>query len=293
MNKQSPTEKLLIVGCGDIGQRLARQINPLGYQVTGLRRQLVTDLPYLHYRQCDVTNAEQLHPLLAEGFDVIVISMTPAERSDEGYEKAYVNSCKQLISGLQQQTYKPRLIMFVSSTAVYAQQDGSWVDETSPTNPDGFSGKRLLEAEDIILNSDYPGSILRCSGIYGPGRHRLIEQVINQRASASPHYTNRIHAEDCAAALVHLIERAKQRPLDAIYVATDSNPAPMIEVVSWIAEQLGIHQFVAADAINERGNKRISNQRLLDTGLQLRYPDFKTGYADLLASYLPQITRKK
>ena len=285
MNKQSPAEKLLIVGCGDIGQRLARQISPLGYQVTGLRRQPVTDLPYLRYRQCDVTNAEQLHPLLAEGFDVIVISMTPAERSDEGYEKAYVNSCRQLISGLQQQIYKPRLIMFVSSTAVYAQQDGSWVDETSPTNPDGFSGKRLLEAEDIILNSDYPGSILRCSGIYGPGRHRLIEQVINQRASASPHYTNRIHADDCAGVLAHLIELAKRQTLDPVYLATDSSPTPMREVVSWIAQQLDISDFLAADAVNERGNKRIGNQRLLSTGYTLRYPDFRAGYSELIANY--------
>lgn len=285
MNEPVLSEKLLIIGCGDIGQRLAQQLAPCGYDITGLRRRACSDLPYLGYRQCDVTQAGQLAPILAEGFDVIVISMTPAERSDGGYQQAYVQSCQQLIAGLKQQTHTPRLILFVSSTAVYGQNDGSWVDETSPTQPEGFSGQRLLEAEQTLLNSGYNGSILRFSGIYGPGRNRLIEQVINHRASASPHYTNRIHVEDCAGVLAHLIELAKKQALEPVYLATDSNPTPMREVVSWIAQQLDLSDFLAADAINERGNKRISNQRLLSTGYVLRYPDFRLGYRELIADY--------
>lgn len=285
MTEKLLTEKLLIIGCGDIGQRLAHQLAHLGYAVTGLRRRACSDLPYVHYRQCDVTQAEQLQPILADGFDVVVNSMTPAERSDEGYKKAYVDSCQQLIAGLNQQTYPPRLILFVSSTAVYGQNDGSWVDESSPTLPEGFSGKRLLEAEQTLLKSGYNSSIVRFSGIYGPGRNRLIEQVINQRASASPHYTNRIHADDCARVLAHLIELAKRQTLDPVYLATDSSPTPMREVVSWIAQQLDISDFLAADAVNERGNKRIGNQRLLSTGYTLRYPDFRAGYSELIANY--------
>lgn len=285
MNNPALTEKLLIVGCGDIGQRLAQQLDPCAYQVTGLRRSACSDLPYLRYRQCDVTQAGQLQPILADGFDVVIISMTPAQRSDEGYQQAYVDSCQQLIASLKQQTHKPRLLLFVSSTAVYSQNDGSWVDESSPALPEGFSGKRLLEAEQLILNSEYNSSIVRFSGIYGPGRNRLIEQVINRRASASPHYTNRIHADDCAGVLAHLIELAKQQTLEAVYLATDSSPTPMVEVVSWIAQQLGVSDCLAANAINERGNKRIGNQRLLGTGYTLRYPDFRAGYSELIANY--------
>lgn len=285
MTEALSTEKLLIIGCGDIGQRLAQQLTPHGYDITGLRRRACSDLPYLCYRQCDVTQAGQLAPILAEGFDLIVISMTPAERSDAGYQQAYVESCQQLIAGLEQQSYKPRLILFVSSTAVYGQSDGSWVDETSPTLPEGFSGKRLLEAEQVLLKSGYHSSMVRFSGIYGPGRNRLIEQVINQRASASPHYTNRIQVEDCAGVLAHLIEVAKAQPLEPVYLATDSSPTPMREVVGWIAQQLDISDFLAADAVNERGNKRISNQRLLSTGYQLRYPDFRLGYSELITDF--------
>jgi len=275
-------EKLLIIGCGDIGCRLAEQLATKPYHITGLRRSAVENLPYLQYRQCDVSQPEAFTRILTEGYDVIVVSMTPSESSDSGYRLAYVDTCQHLITALNSLNKKPRLIIFVSSTSVYAQQDGSWIDETSPTCPASFSGLRLLEAERIIQHSGYPHCILRFSGIYGPGRTRLIDQVRQQRASNSTHFTNRIHADDCAGALAHLIERHKTSPIDSVYVATDNAPSPMIEVVSWIGAQLGIENVVSANATNERGNKRISNRRLLATGYQLRYPDFKEGYKALL-----------
>lgn len=279
----SSQEKLLIIGCGDIGQRLAQQLDPNRYQITGLRRHPPQDLPYLQYRACDATQAEQIDALLSsEAFDVIVISMTPAERSDAGYELAYVQTCRNLVAELKRHQRQPRLILFVSSTAVYGQNDGSWVDELSPTEPASYSGKRLLEAEQVIQESGFAHSSVRFSGIYGPGRNRLIEQVKQQRASASPHYTNRIHADDCAGVLAHLIELQRTQDLASIYLATDSLPTPMIEVVRWIAGQLSIKDFLSPETVNERGNKRIGNKRLLMSGYSLRYPDFRIGYAGLI-----------
>jgi nucleoside-diphosphate-sugar epimerase len=283
INLSSP-EKCLIIGCGDIGQRLAEQLQPLGYQVTGLRRSICDNLPYLSYCSGDATSIEQMSSLLAEGFNIIFISMTPGERSDAGYKQAYVDSCRTLLQALDFQQQKPRLILFVSSTSVYAQQDGSWIDETSPTTPEGFSGKRLLEAEQLIRQSGHGHTIVRFSGIYGPGRRRLIEQVRQKRASASPHYTNRIHADDCAGVIAHLIKLQRTQDIAPIYLATDSSPTSMIDVVSWIAEQLDITDFLASDAVNERGNKQISNQRLLASGYRFMYPDFRSGYATLLVS---------
>jgi nucleoside-diphosphate-sugar epimerase len=277
----SSQEKVLIIGCGDIGQRLARQLDGAAYTTVGLRRSALADLPYLRYQQADATDATQLALLLNENFNVIVITMTPSERSDAGYQSAYVSSCRALLEGLRGKPV-PRLILFASSTAVYAQHDGRWVDESSPTQPESFSGKRLLEAEQLLAHSGYPHCIVRFSGIYGPGRHRLIEQVKQRRASASPHFTNRIHADDCAGVLVHLITLSKQQILESVYLATDSSPTPMVEVVSWIAQQLGIEEFIAADTLNERGNKQISNKRLVDSGYQLQYPNFQAGYSELL-----------
>lgn len=277
-------EKLLILGCGDIGQRLAQCLPKNTHEIIGLRRNPPQDLPFLRYQACDATNTSELGDVLRQDFSVIVISMTPSERSDAGYLRAYVQTCKNLVDELRTQSLTPRLIIFVSSSAVYAQMDGAWVDENSPTEPDGFSGRRLLEAEAIIQNSGFNNTIVRFSGIYGPNRNRLIEQVRQGKASASPHFTNRIHADDCARSLAHLIELNRTgEKLASVYLATDSAPAPMVDVVTWLAEQMGVKDFLSHEATNERGNKRCSNQRLLDSGFEFRYPGFKDGYAEILA----------
>ncbi len=281
--KSHTPEKLLVIGCGDIGQRLASQLGRFNYQITGIRRHCPPNLPYLNYVTCDVGDIKALKQVLAENFDSIVITMTPSERSDAGYEQAYVRTCQHLIQALEEFQLTPRLIIFVSSTAVYAQDDGRWIDESSTTEPTGFSGRRLLEAEQIIRSSRFNHSIVRFSGIYGPGRHRLIEPVKQGRASASTHYTNRIHVDDCAGFLAHLLNQ--QTPLTPVYIATDSAPTPMIEVVSWIAAQLGIEKFLSDDAVNERGNKQLSNQLMLASGYQLRYSDFRAGYAGMIREY--------
>jgi nucleoside-diphosphate-sugar epimerase len=279
-------ERLLILGCGDIGGRLAQCLLQNHYLVTGVRRNPPEDSCFLRYQACDVTNASELGQVLRQDFAVIVISMTPSERSDAGYQRAYVQTCQNLVDELRTQSLKPRLLIFVSSSAVYAQMDGSWVDENSPAEPESFSGKRLLEAEAVIQNSGYTNTIVRFSGIYGQNRNRLIEQVRQGKASSSAHFTNRIHADDCARSLAHLIELNRNgQELQPVYLATDSTPVSMFEVVSWLAEQIGVKDFLSDEATNERGNKRCSNQRLLGSGFVFRYPGFKDGYARLLAEY--------
>jgi nucleoside-diphosphate-sugar epimerase len=281
-NAEKKREKCLIVGCGDLGRRLSQQLDHNHYDCVGLRRSIVPNIPGLSYSAIDVHDVDALKKILCDDFRIIVLSMTPNERSDSGYQQAYVQTTQNLVAYLNDLALRPRLIIFVSSTAVYAQDAGEWVDEQSPTMPTNFSGQRLLEAEKILQGSGLNHVILRFSGIYGPGRYRLIEQVKEKRASASTHYTNRIHADDCARALAHLIELDKTKKMEPVYLASDSSPTPMIEVVSWIASQLNITDFLSADVINERGNKRISNRLLLDSGYQFLYPDFRLGYATLI-----------
>lgn len=287
LNSQSLSkERVLIVGCGDIGRRLAQCLPQESYDIIGLRRNPPEDESFLRYQACDVTDPAQLGEFLRQDFSVIVISMTPSERSDAGYQLAYVQTCQNLVDALQAHSLQPRLLIFVSSSAVYGQVDGSWVDESSPTEPEGFSGRRLLEAESIIQKSGFANTIVRFSGIYGPNRNRLIEQVRQKQASASPHITNRIHADDCAGSLVHVIELNRTgQNVQPIYLATDSAPVAMIDVVTWLAQQMGVVDFLSDEATNERGNKRCSNQRLLDSGFVFRYPTFKEGYAAVLAEY--------
>ncbi len=276
------SQKLLILGCGDLGRRLAGRLAPLGYNVTGLRRRPPEDTEQLTYVATDASRIPPLERALVPDYDVVVITLTPDERTDEGYYRSYVRSCENLVMAMKNQAQTPRLVIFVSSTGVYGQSDGEWVDEASPTEPDRFSGKRLLEAEGIISGSGFPYCIVRFSGIYGPGRDRMQTLVRQGRATLSSRYTNRIHAEDCAGVLAHLIERNRQdQRLERLYLASDDEPAPMAEVVNWLAMQMKVDQARFAPDESKLG-KRCNNARLKASGYVLQYPNYRAGYDALL-----------
>jgi nucleoside-diphosphate-sugar epimerase len=285
MNSQILSKiKVLIVGCGDIGERLAMLL-PSNHEITGLRRNPPTKSSRIDYETCDVTDPSQVDTVIGKhNADVIVITMTPSERSDSGYERAYVQTCNNVVASLNAHNRKPQLLLFVSSTGVYGQNDGSWVNEDSPTLPETFSGKRLLEAENVIRESKFNHVIVRFSGIYGPGRNRLIDAVREGRASQSSHYTNRIHVDDCASALWHFIDLDQRgKTLKNIYVVSDSAPIPMKEVINWLAAQMGIENLETnSTSPQEGGNKQCSNLLLLSSGYRLLYPSYKEGYSALL-----------
>lgn len=277
-------ERLLILGCGDIGLRLVRALPTNQYWITGVRRQIqMHSLSNFAYHQADLYQPSSMQSLLEQMQpNVIVVTMTPSERSDQAYQQAYVQTCDDLLHALRLLNQKPRLILFASSTAVYAQDDGSWVDETALTEPNTFSGKRLLEAESRLRDSEFPVCIIRFSGIYGPGRERLINQVKSGKISSSSAFTNRIHADDCARVLAHLIEKQKASSIDYLYLATDSCPETLHQVHLWLAEQLQIKNWTLSGETNERGNKKVSNARLLNTGFEFLYPGYQQGYATLI-----------
>jgi nucleoside-diphosphate-sugar epimerase len=172
---QTAQEKLLILGCGDIGLRLVRQLSADHYLIQGVRRREIPHgFPNFTWVTADLYQPSSISAILkASTPDVILVTMTPDDRSDHAYKKAYVDTCQSLIENLRLLQQKPRLILFVSSTSVYVQDDGSWIDELSVTEPKTFSGQRLLEAETLLRTSDLPVLIVRFSGIYGPGRTRL------------------------------------------------------------------------------------------------------------------------
>jgi nucleoside-diphosphate-sugar epimerase len=278
-------EKLLHLGFGDLGMQLVPLLDSSAYSITGVcRRAYAQNYSHLRIRNHDLFQRETFTELLQQAFDVIVISMTPAVRSDEGYQQAYVQTCDYLIQQLQQVNWRPRLILFVSSTSVYAQSSGEWVDENSLTEPTEFNGKRLLEAEARLRQSGFPVCVVRFSGIYGPGRDRLINQVKTGKLSASNAYTNRIHIEDCARVLAHLIQLQKVKSLESVYLASDSCPATLNQVHLWLAEKMAIkNSTIAGESVP--GGKRISNSRLLSSGFEFLYEGFEEGYSKLINDY--------
>jgi len=224
---------------------------------------------------------------LPAALDVVVYAASPAGRDDAFYRTTYVEGLRNLIAALAAQGQKPRRTIFVSSTAVYGQTRGEWVDETSPTQPTHFSGTRLLEAEALLRDSGLPGVVLRLGGIYGPRRTRLVDEVRQGRAAIArggPHYTNRIHRDDCVGALDHLIDHAE--PADC-YLGVDSEPEDEAVVLRWLAGALGASPPRVAGADQRRatrgGSKRCRNALLLASGYAFRYPSYRDGYTALLA----------
>jgi nucleoside-diphosphate-sugar epimerase len=174
-------------------------------------------------------------------------------------------------------------VFFTSSTAVYAQTGGERVDESSETRPSHFSGQRTLEAERRLAAAKTPGTVLRCAGIYGPGRTRLIESVRQGKASMSERFTNRIHRDDIAGAIVHLMAVPEPPP---ILLLSDDEPAPQREVTTYLAGLLGVAvpPPEAAEPSARGGDKRCNNAKLKATGYSLLFPSYREGYAAMLAA---------
>lgn len=277
---------LLWVGFGDLGQRALPQLLELGYQVTGARRS--KPKPGSAAGALLTSGDAQSHDAwlswLTKRPQSIVISLTPSAYTAEAYQASYVQPLQTLLSVLAELTdYQPS-IYFISSTSVYGQAAGAWVDEYTSAIPDGFSGQTMLACEQLLLDSPYTGAILRCSGIYGPGRNRLLESVRTNSVQIRNEWTNRVHAEDVARAVVFLMERTHINTRMEVYAVTDCHPALHADVVTWLAQQLGVELRAnsMATAVASPGSKRISNKKLKSVGFTFNYPSYKEGYKNLI-----------
>ncbi len=276
---------ILIVGCGKLGAPLGIKLAQDGHQVTGVKRSLRNeDAPEINWVATDITQPEQIQRLPA-AVDAIIIILTPAARSPEGYQTIYQHGLDLVLQRYSDLDTKPWLL-FVSATSVYGQQSGEWVNEESATEPEQYNGKSLLTAEQSVLAFNPDSIIVRFSGIYGAARSRVIDKLRTPQViqKIPPAYSNRIHQSDCIAVLYFLInERLQHRPLDAIYLATDHDGADKFEVMSWLAKKAGLVPPTAATAEeNAPRNKRCSNQRLVDRGYRFKYRSYKEGYSAML-----------
>ncbi|WP_416138584.1 SDR family oxidoreductase [Halomonas sp. HK25] len=283
----------LILGCGDIGMGLGQRLKEGGQRVVGVRRNAAALAGSgLEAAAADLTDPASLAAL--PDADVLVYVASADRFEEEAYRAAYPEGLKAVLAEFGARKRVPKRVFFVSSTSVYLQQAGEEVDETSPAEPTGFAGALMREAEQALLGNELPGTAVRFSGIYGPGRDRLIRQVSEGRiAPASPAmYTNRIHRDDCAGVLAHLIERTLANDaVDDLYLASDCEPAPLHEVMSWLARQLKVEATETIQSpLRRRASKRCSNARLLASGYEFRYPSYREGYAQVLkeGGFLPE-----
>ncbi len=274
-------ERILIAGCGDVGNALGRRLVAEGSEVWGVRRTPSALAAGIRPWLVDLTDPKSVAHPPAE-FDALFYTASADRRDESSYQAIYVDAFRNLIAALRRTGSPLSRIFFTSSTAVYGQSGGEWVDEASDTEPARFNGNIVLEAEGVV-RSEPGGVAVRLSGIYGPGRTRLIDKVWKGEATATPSWTNRIHVEDCGAALHHLL---RLEGADDLYLGSDDAPVTTAEVTTWMSEHLGVEPPVRAEA--KSLNKRCRNTRLVDSGYRFLYPTFREGYAPMLDAYLAQ-----
>jgi nucleoside-diphosphate-sugar epimerase len=309
--------KILIAGCGAIGSELAAVLSSQGHEVTGLKRRppLSASSP-IRYVAADISSPADLADLdcdFAQAFFIV----SPDQRSEQSYRAVYETGLDNLLARLPQTPW-----LLVSSTSVYGQSRGEWVDEDSVAEPDNITSRLIRQAEQKLLTLSPANIVVRFSGIYGPGRESLLRLAMQAPAiqQTPPYFTNRIHQQDCIAVLAFLLkQRLAGKALAQCYLASDDDPAPMWEVITWLAERLHCPPPTARDGGRDSSrqfsafppsmearsvvidrepmrptvkavdtdadmNKRCRNARLKALGYRFRYPSYKDGYLGLISA---------
>jgi nucleoside-diphosphate-sugar epimerase len=215
--------------------------------------------------------------------DFIVHCASSSRGGPEAYRSVFLDGCRNLLD-----SFPGTPLLFTSSTSVYAQIDGSTVDEDSPAEPERETGRILLETEGLVI--DHGGIVTRLAGIYGSGRSVILQRFLAGEAVIEEdgrRYLNQIHRDDAARAIHHLASLGGEfRP--ARFNLTDSRPLSQIECYTALAEMFGrpLPPSGPRDPNRKRGwtHKRVSNARLVATGWKPAIPCFLDAAADVARS---------
>ena len=284
--------RILIVGCGYVGLPLGAALTRQGHEVFGLRRNpeagAVLEAAGVKPLFGDIGRPTDLARLPSR-FDWVVNTVSSSRGGADDYRLIYLEGTRHLIEWLA--PAPPLKFVYTSSTSVYAQNDGSVVDEASATEPDTGTSRVLLETEQVLLAAArerrFPAVILRLAGIYGPGRGHYFKQFVAKQtilADSGQRMLNMIHRDDVVGAIIAALARGRA---GEIYNAVDDEPVRQGEFLRWLAQKLDRPMPLAAEengaVPRKRGltNKTVSNRKLRTAlGYQLKFPSFREGYAN-------------
>ena len=292
-------KKILFAGCGDLALGCMSALQQ--HQITAIARKPKPVPAGVTFWQGDITSDSMGAALQSHNWDAVVITFSPDVPADaastdktraDAYKQAYWINTQYILHKLTPLA-KP-LVVFVSSTSVYAQDDGGWIDESSLAEPITASGRWLLATEQLVSASGFPHCNLRLAGLYGPGRDYLLRQVRAGQAGDEA-FTNRIHRDDACGLINFLVNSyfaGQQVP--SILLGSDDEPVSGCVVRRWLAAAMGLPPLEMAansrqaDASSTKvvrgGNKRCSNALAHQLGYQFLYPDYRKGYAHVLAN---------
>jgi nucleoside-diphosphate-sugar epimerase len=288
------------VACGDLGARLAARLPAARWRKVGLRRDVSRLPPGMEAISADLTRPDSLAVLGELKPDLLLLTPTPLSRDAAGYEAGFAQAARNLVGALD--GHRPRWACMLSSTRVYAEAQGAWVDEDSALRSDEAQAAAIIDAERTFLEA-IPGSrVLRSAGLYGgkaPGY--LLRRITSGHLTPREplRYSNRIHRDDVVGFLAWWLDRDRdlelhldQEPRERIYNLVDDAPVAQQEVERWLCEQLSLDWQPPAEALEPPAHKRISNRRLRGTGYALQYPDYQSGYREILKRWLAHSERE-
>ncbi|MFQ6332940.1 NAD-dependent epimerase/dehydratase family protein [Methylophilus sp. 3sh_L] len=271
---------VLQIGCGALGQLIAQATLAQGHTLTIVRRSPQPGPAGVQVLAMDVVTQAEMPALANQSPEILLYCLAPV--AGQTYQQTYVDGLRHVLANIDQRALKH--VFFVSSTSVYGEQQGQWIEEDTPAIPAEENGQVILAAERLLDGLSCPHTALRVSGIYGPQRLYLLK-LLQSPARWPQHiqWTNRIHELDVAGAVVHFYrEIESDRPLPAHIILTDGKPVPQHEVLQWLAQRLEQPGPLTPPSSLQTG-KRIRNQFLQQSGYRFLFADYQAGYAAILS----------
>jgi nucleoside-diphosphate-sugar epimerase len=289
--------RVVVLGCGYVGLELGRQL-AADHAVVGVRRSddgvAAVEDAGLEAVQADVTDPDDLARV--PDADWVVFAASSGGRGADRAREVYVEGQRTAIDAFGGRDDPPERYVYTSSTGVYGDHGGDWVDEDTPIEPTTEKTRVLAEAERVARErpAEYgiAGSVARFAGLYGPRRYRLSRYL---EGPVTAGYLNMVHRDDAAGAVAFLLDRG----VDEDVLVVDDEPVEKWSFADWLAEQCGEErpakrtkeERLAAGDLSEAAERRVltskrcSNERLRGLGYEFRYPTFREGYRAAIEAF--------
>ncbi|WP_251344198.1 SDR family oxidoreductase [Haloplanus halophilus] len=289
--------QVVVLGCGYVGIELGRQLTQAGHEVVGVRRSDAgldaIEAAGFEAVRADLTDAASLAAV--PDADWAVYAASAGGRDVDAARTAYVDGLRTVVETLGDRPSPPDRLVYTSSTGVYGDHGGDWVDESTTPDPATDRQRVLLEAERIALEGTadrgIDGTVVRFGGLYGPDRYRL-DRYLDGPVTAG--YLNSIHRDDAAGVVAHVLTADVAR--GEVILAVDDDPVWKPEFADWLAEQCDVsppekrtveERAAAEGSVSRRvrASKRCANDRLHELGYELRYPTVREGFRPAIEAF--------
>ena len=293
--------RTVIVGCGYVGLELGRQLHRAGHEVTGVRRSdagldAVADAG-LEPHRADATDPGSLSSL--PNAEWVVFAASSGGRGADAARAVYVEGLENVIEEYAGRSSSPDRLVYTSSTGVYGDHDGAFVDEDTPIDPKTEKTEVLADAERIAretaADAGIDGTVARFAGLYGPDRYRLDRYLTGPVTEG---YLNMVHRNDAAGAVAFCLDSGVARGETVLVV--DDEPVDKWAFADWLAAECGVEpppkrtieerladpDLSTAARRRIQTSKRCANDRLRESGYEFAYPTYREGYRPAIEAYL-------